>query len=289
QPRTAVITSLEFDHADIYDSVEAIEASFEKLVRVVPEDGHLVVWAGAERAIKIAEASGRPLTRYDAAPSASAELTMARHRTGPDGLDFEPVHRGASLGTMRVALWGSYSANNVLAAVGAALDAGLSAEEIRKGFESFRGVRRRMEIRGEPNGVTVVDDFAHHPTAIRETLAGARLRWPDARMWALFEPRSATTRRNVFQDVLVEAFESADRIIIGSHERLHEIDESERFSPERLAQALEGRGKWARAIADVDAMVASVQAEAKPGDVVMVCSNGAFGGVHGKLLAALAG
>ncbi len=287
RPRTAIITSLEFDHADIYDSVEQIETSFRKLTEAVPADGHLVVWGGAERAMRIAQASGRPLSVYDARPGAVAQLTLARQETGPEGLRFEPLLEGESLGEMRVALWGSYSANNVLAAIGAARAAGLTAEELRDGFASFRGVKRRMEVRGEPRGITVVDDFAHHPTAIRETLAGARLRWPGARMWAIFEPRSATTRRNVFQNALVDAFLPADRIVIGSHARLNEIPEAERFSPERLAEELEASGRWARAIAEVDAIVTTVAEEARPGDVVMVCSNGAFGGLHEKLLSAL--
>lgn len=287
RPRTAVITSLEFDHADIYDSVEAIEASFRELAVTVQHDGHLVVWGGAERALAIARDSGRPFSVYDARPGVTARLTLKHYETGPDGLRFEPVVDGESLGEMRVALWGSYSANNVLAAIGAALDAGLNADALREGFASFRGVKRRMEIRGEPRGVTVVDDFAHHPTAIRETLAGARQRWPQARMWAIFEPRSATTRRNVFQDALVDAFLPADRIIVGSHARLDEIPEASRFSPDRLARALEAEGRWARAIADVDAIVETVTREARAGDVVMICSNGAFGGLHEKLLVGL--
>ncbi|MEO1173095.1 MAG: Mur ligase family protein, partial [Myxococcota bacterium] len=286
RPRTAVITSLEFDHADIYDSIESIETSFRKLLDALPEDGgHAVVWKGAERAVRLAQASGRSVSLYH--ESEPADLTLAQHRTGPEGLTFEPIVGGRSLGEMQVALWGRFSANNVLAAIGCALDAGLSAEEIRTGFASFKGVKRRMEVRGRPRGITVVDDFAHHPTAIRETLSAARERWPDARMWAVFEPRSATTRRNIFQDVLVEAFAPADRVVIGSHARLNEIDASERFSPEKLAAALEGRGAWARAIPSVDDIVAAIVSEGRSGDVVMVCSNGAFDGLHRKLLDAL--
>ncbi|MEM6533319.1 MAG: Mur ligase family protein [Myxococcota bacterium] len=286
RPKTAVITSLEFDHADIYDSIESIEASFRKLLAALPEkDGHSVVWKGADRAVRLARESGRRVSLYH--ESEDADFTLRSHQTGPDGLTFEPVVRGESLGAMQVALWGRFSANNVLAAIGCALDAGLSADEIRTGFAGFKGVKRRMEVIGRPNGVTVVDDFAHHPTAIRETLSAARERWPEARMWAVFEPRSATTRRNIFQSALVDAFAPANRVVIGSHERLGEIAESERFSPEVLASSLEARGAWARSIPTVSDIVSTLAAEARPGDVIMVCSNGAFGGLHRMLLDAL--
>ncbi|MEO0593947.1 MAG: Mur ligase family protein [Myxococcota bacterium] len=287
RPRTVVITSLEFDHADIYDSVEAIETNFEGLVERVPPDGHLVVWAGAQRALRIAKRSGRPLTVYDESDP-EADLVTRAQSTGEEGLSFEPVLRGESLGQVRVAQWGRFSANNALAAIGAALQAGLSPVEIARGLASFRGVKRRMEVIGQPRDVVVVDDFAHHPTALFETLSAARLRWPGHKLWAIFEPRSASTRRRTFQDALVESFLPADEIIVGSHPRLAEIEEAERFSPEKLAQDLNRRAKRARAIADVSEIASTVAREAQAGDVVMICSNGAFGGLHAKLLERLA-
>lgn len=287
--RTAVITSVEFDHADIFASIEAVEQAFAGLIKTVPADGHLVVWHGATRARRLIAESGKTkrVTVYATQREADANLWLERYASGPAGLVFEPVWHGKSMGVMTVPLWGDYSAANALAAMAALEDAGLTAEELRRGFASFQGVRRRMEVRGEPGGVVVVDDFAHHPTAVQVTLAGVRTRWPGRRIWAIFEPRSATSRRNIFQEEYVEAFADADWVVIGSHSRLNEIPAAERFDPARLARALQGRGKHAEALAEPADIAALVMREAKKGDVVMVLSNGDFGGLHGMLLKGL--
>ncbi|HET6346084.1 MAG TPA: Mur ligase family protein, partial [Myxococcota bacterium] len=287
--RTAVITSLEFDHADIFASIEAVERAFAGLVKTVPPEGHLVVWHGAHRARALIAAHGRTarVTTYATEPQPDANLTLKHHTSGPEGLTFEPVRRGESLGTLQVPLWGDFSACNALAVIGALEDAGLTPTELRRGFETFQGVRRRMEVRGAPGGVTVVDDFAHHPTAVEVTLAGARTRWPGSRLWALFEPRSATSRRNVFQKEYVQAFLGADEVIIASHARLGEIPEAQRFDPVLLARSITERGGHGRAIADVAQIARTVIDEARPSDVVMVLSNGDFGGLHDALLTGL--
>jgi UDP-N-acetylmuramate: L-alanyl-gamma-D-glutamyl-meso-diaminopimelate ligase len=290
RPRTAVITSLEYDHADIYDSLAAIERSFASLLEIVPSDGHIVIWHGATRArAQLREhAHTRHVTIYSETPAADASLYLSRCSSGPEGLTFEPCREGRSLGVMRTPLWGPASAQNALAAIAAVEAAGLTTEELRRGFASFQGVKRRLEVRGEPAGITVVDDFGHHPTAVRVTLQAARSRWPGRRLWALFEPRSATTRRNVFQSEFIGAFADADHVVIGSHERLGEIPEEQRFSPDKLAADLRATGKAAHAEATIDGIVERVAREAHRGDVVLVFSNGAFGGLHGKLLSRLA-
>ena len=288
--RTAVITSLEYDHADIYDSLAAIERSFARLIAQVPEDGHLVMWHGATRArAQLAEhARTREVTLYAEQAAPDANLHMARCTSGPAGLSFEAVLHGRSLGVMQVPLWGPASAQNVLAVIGALVPRGLAAADLARGLASFAGVKRRLEVRGEPGGVTVVDDFGHHPTAVAVTLAAARTRWPGRRLWAIFEPRSATSRRNVFQTEFVDAFAGADRVVIASHERLNEIPAATRFSPEQLAADLRVRGVHAKAEAKVEGIATLVAGEAERGDVVMVFSNGAFGGLHELLLARLA-
>jgi UDP-N-acetylmuramate: L-alanyl-gamma-D-glutamyl-meso-diaminopimelate ligase len=288
--RTAVITSLEFDHADIFADIGAVERAFAGLVDTVPAEGHLVVWHGATRARRlIAErARTKRVTTYATRPESDANLWLKRYVSGPDGLVFEPMLEGRSLGEMRVGLWGDFSAQNALAVIGALRDAELSPEELATGFASFRGVKRRLEFLGEPAGVTVVDDFAHHPTAVAVTLAAARTRWPGRRLWTLFEPRSATSRRNVFQREYAEAFAGADCVVIGSHERLAEIGAEARFDPALLAKELGERGVAAAAEASPDAIVERVARDAKRGDVVLVFSNGSFGGLHGKLVARLA-
>ncbi len=287
--RTAVITSLEFDHADIFADIAAVEKAFAGLVSTVPADGHFVVWHGAERARRLIREGAKTtrVTTYATRKSEGANLWLESFTSGPRGLTFTPVYEGKSLGEMTLPLWGEFSAANVLAVIGALRDAGLTADELRAGFASFAGVRRRLELRAEPGGVAIVDDFAHHPTAVDVTLEAARTRWPGRRIWALFEPRSATSRRNVFQREFVPAFAKADRVIIGSHERLSEIAAAERFDPQQLAHDIMARGVAARFVEDVDAIADIVAAEAKAGDVVMVFSNGAFGGLHEKLIARL--
>lgn len=288
--RTAVITSLEYDHADIFASIEAVERAFASLLETVPPDGHLVVWQGATRARRLIAESARTarVTTYATQPAADANLWLARHRSLPDGLHFEALRDGVSLGEMQVPLWGEHSAQNVLAVLGALHDTDLSTDELRRGLASFRGVRRRLELRDEPGGVAVVDDFAHHPTAVAATLAAARSRWPGRRLWAIFEPRSATSRRNIFQREYAEAFAGADHVIIASHERLAEIPPAERFDPEALAEALRQRKVEAHALATTPAIAAHVTQRAQSGDIVLICSNGAFGGLHELLLRALA-
>jgi UDP-N-acetylmuramate: L-alanyl-gamma-D-glutamyl-meso-diaminopimelate ligase len=289
RPRTAVITSLEMDHADIFDSIEAVEHAFRAFIGQVPSDGHLVLWRGAERARRLVAEHARTsrITVYSETPHPDADLILDGYESGPEGIRFLPVDRGEPLGEMRAPLWGEFSAANVLAVIGALRPLGLSNAELRDGLASFAGVRRRLEVRGQPRDITVVDDFGHHPTAVEKTLAAARSRWPGRRLWALFEPRSATTRRKLFQERFTDAFAAADRVILGSHERLAEIPERERFDPGAVAAALVDRGVAAEAEPDVDRIARRVCDEARAGDVVILFSNGAFGGLHRKLLAAL--
>ncbi len=286
KPRTAVITSLEFDHADIFKDISAVERAFAGLVSLVPEEGHLVVWHGADRARKLITERARTkrITTYATSKLDGANLYLESFRSGPEGLVFTANYDGVSLGEMRLPLWGEFSAANALAVIGALKDAKLTNEQLSAGFASFQGVKRRLEVRGEPRGITVVDDFGHHPTAIDVTLAGARSRWPGRKLWAVFEPRAATSRRNVLQPEFTKAFAKADRVIIGSHERLGEIPEAERFNPVKMAQDITALGSPASFIADVNAMVDTIASEAKQGDVVIIFSNGAFDGLHGKLL-----
>jgi UDP-N-acetylmuramate: L-alanyl-gamma-D-glutamyl-meso-diaminopimelate ligase len=291
RPRTAIITSLEFDHADIFANVEAVEAAFGRLVAKVPADGRLVVWQGATRARQVIAAHPQhaPVTVYAATPAAAqgADLYAEDVACNPEGIAFTPVLRGRSMGPMTVPLWGDFSVCNALAVIAALEGTGLDDAAIRSGLASFGGVRRRMEVRGAPAGVTVVDDFAHHPTAVQVTLAAARSRWPQRRIWAVFEPRSATSRRNVFQSAYVEAFAPADAVVIAGHPRLAEIDAAHRFDPEALAAALRATGRDARHMTSAPAIAAHIAGQARSGDVVMVLSNGDFDGLHGLLLAEL--
>ena len=288
RPTTAIITSLEFDHADIYDSIEDIEAAFKRLVQLVPVEGHLVIWEGAHRAVALANKYAQcKVSVYGTNGTDDERVTMTHFETGSEGLVFNPSVDGTPLGEMQTPMWGKHSAQNVLAAVGALWEIGVTAEELRHGFAGFAGVKRRMEVIGKPRDIVVVDDFGHHPTAIRLTLEGAKKRWPNQRIWAFFEPRSATSRRNIFQSEFTEALRLADCVVVGSHPRLQEIPEEERFSPQAVAGDLESDGKLAKAIGDVDKIVEFVVQEGRPNDVLMIFSNGDFGGLHQELLRAL--
>lgn len=299
--KTLVITSLEFDHADIYESVEAIEAAFGQLIAQMPQGGHVIVWRGAERALHLLAARGQHLqvTVYDAlAPGQSAAphpllpnaamLWATQTTCHAQGLTLTAHGHVAGVAhpidwPLSVALWGDFGAQNTMAAVAVSLAQGLSREEIAQGLQSFRGVSRRLEERVTVAGRTIVDDFAHHPTAVAATLAAARQRFAGRRLWAIFEPRSATSRRNIFFREYLAAFGQADVVLIAHHERLGEVPLPERFDPQALAAALGEKGIRAAAPANNDAIVAYVQRHAEAGDVILVLSNGDFDGLLERL------
>jgi len=282
QPRTAVITSVEFDHADIYPDLAAIERAFRDFVALIPEDGTLF-FAGRHAGVRAIAADARG----DAIAYGEDQALSARAvREDEAGLNFEVALGGHALGSLEVNLSGAHGVENALAAYGVCHRLGLDHASIAAGMSSFGGVRRRLEVRGEAAGVTVIDDFAHHPTAVRVTLEGARQRFA-GRLWALFEPRSATAARRVFQDAFAAAFDAADQVIIARSGRKGQLSPEESLDERALAEAVTARGVAARHLDDVDAIVAAVSAEARSGDTVICMSNGAFGGVHDKLLAAL--
>ena len=284
--QTAIISSLEFDHADIFGAIGDVEAAFRKLIVTVPEHGHLVAWAGAKRAVKLVREHGlaKKITLYDTTPGEGVRLAMKHFETTPSGLAFEAIRDGVSLGEMHVPMWGEFSARNVLAAIAATEAADLSPAQLQAGLASFGGVKRRMEVIGDTSGITVVDDFGHHPTAVQVTLEAARKRWPERRLVALFEPRSATSRRNIFQEAYIESFSGADHVVIGTHNRLEEIPLAERFDAAQVVSALRDLGTSAEAPGDSTEVLAHIAAELQHGDVVLIFSNGDFGGLHGRLV-----
>ncbi len=281
RPRVLVLNNLEYDHADIFDDLEAVRRSFRHLLRVVPRSGRVVANADDPEVMDLVRDAPCPVITFG-----------VRARTadwvGEPGPDRVAVRGPAGdVGEVRHPLVGRHQAWNVLAAA-AALDAvGLPPEAFAAATRVFGGVRRRAELRGEARGVAVYDDFAHHPTAIRGTLEGFRDRFPGRRLWAVAEPRSNTMRRRVFQDALAGAFDAADRVCVRQVPAPHKVPPAERLDVDRLVRDLAGRGVAADAFPDAAAIVARVAAEARPGDVVVVLSNGGFEGIHDRLLAAL--
>ncbi len=286
KPKTLIITSLEYDHADIYASVEAIEASFRKVIELVPEDGHIVVWAGAERAVRLVREHGRAkrVTIYGAGFDANFKL-LKSHADG-EGTTITAQVNGEER-TATIALWGPGGVENSLAAMAVLWAEGFSNHEAAHALAGFAGVHRRMEVCCEHGGVTVVDDFAHHPTAIDVTVKAARARFGARRLWAIFEPRSASTRRNIFQEALGDALALADCVVMASHSRLMEVPDALRLSPESIVKKAQQAGKQAWFIEDTDAIATHVASHAQPGDVVLVMSNGNFEGLIPKLDRAL--
>ena len=280
-PEAVVINNLEFDHADIFGSLAEIQTSFQRLINIVPRNGLLL--ANGD------DANLEPLLGIDHCP-------VRRFGLGGDcddlasGLAYNESGSEFRLGdtTFRIPMVGELNIRNALAALLLARYAGLNDVQIQSGLDTFEGIRRRMEIRGEAGGVTVIDDFAHHPTAIRETLKALGQRYPGRRVWAIFEPRSNTTRRNHFQAELAEALRLAKRVVVAGIARLEQIPAEERLDPARLMEDIRTADTEADYIPTADEIVEHVVGQAKEGDILCVLSNGGFGGIHQKLLDALA-
>jgi UDP-N-acetylmuramate: L-alanyl-gamma-D-glutamyl-meso-diaminopimelate ligase len=281
-PEVAILNNLEFDHADIFPDLAAIQKSFSHLIRLVPRNGLLLANGDDPNLAPLLHVTHCPVKRFGL--GADNAVQAFNLRLGPTASEFEiPSFK------FHLNLVGELNVRNALAVVACAKHCGLSNKQIQSAFDTFKGIKRRMEIRGVAGGVTVVDDFGHHPTAIRETLRALRVKYPRQRMWAVFEPRSNTTRRNVFQTEMVAAFADADRVVVAQVARLDQLPEAERLDPAKLMAEITASGKPAAYLPDVDAIVAHIVQHAEGGDVVCVFSNGGFGGIHPKLLERLDG
>ena len=287
-PDIAVIGNLEYDHADIYPDMESLRTAFKRLLAMVPRRGLVVIGADSPEALRLASLARCEVVTFGT--DAEADWLVAAVEAKGGVVTFDVTRKGEPYGRFESHLHGTHNVRNALAALIVGDAVGLSAGEMAKGLSSFRGVRRRMELRGVARGVSVFDDFAHHPTAILETLRGARWSNPDRRLWAIFEPRSATSCRRVFQDDFARAFieSGADEIILPDVFRAS-LPPEERLSVDELVNAVDGNGRRARHIPTVDEIVQTVATEATPGDVVVIMSNGGFDGIHDKLLALLSG
>jgi len=283
-PDIAVVANIEFDHADIYDDLAAVRLAFRRLVNLVPRNGLLLLGADSPDAAALASAARSRVETFGLA--AGADWHAYDIESSPSETALRVRHGGASLGVFRTAMAGQHNVKNALAAMAIAAEVGVDPETMREGLFAFAGVKRRLETVGTARGVTVLDDFAHHPTAVRETLGAVRAAHPDARIWAVFEPRSASSCRRVFQEAFAASFAAADEVVIAQVYRA-QLPDAERLSPERLVADLSAAGRRARFVPDVDGIVELLARELRDGDIVVVMSNGGFGGIHAKLLAAL--
>jgi len=287
QPKTVILTSIEFDHADIYRDLPHYEASFEKLLALIPKDGLLAVSTAYPNAVALAKKCAAKVVTYRGVDGADADYAPKDLTFGEAGASFTVLERGVALGKIALPMGGSHNVENALGVVAAARGLGLTHEEIAAGLKTFSGVKRRQEVRGEKRGVMVIDDFAHHPTAVRETIAAVKGRTPGRRLWAIFEPRSNTSRRNIHQQDYANAFIGADRASIKVADPHDKIPAGEGLDVPKLAESVAAQGIPCFAAPTVDALLDEVVAGAKEGDVLLVMSNGSFGGFIDKLLARL--
>jgi len=291
-PDSIILTSVEFDHADIYKDLDAVETAFKRLVNLIPRRGRIVAFDGAvgeatesaslERCLAKAFC---PVERYGG--GARSQWRVTNLRLEPGRTAWSVLRDGSAWADFEFALAGEYNVWNATAAAALATACGISKEEIAAALKTFKSVKRRLEVKAQVNGITVIDDFAHHPTAIAGTLKALRARYPGARLWAILEPRSNTLRRRVLQSDLARSLALADEVIVAGVFRSEAVPENERLELPALAAEIRENGCPARLLDDADAIVAAIAPEMRSGDVVAILSNGGFGGIYEKLPARL--
>jgi UDP-N-acetylmuramate: L-alanyl-gamma-D-glutamyl-meso-diaminopimelate ligase len=280
-PDRIILTSVEFDHADIYKDLDAVETAFKRLVNLVPGRGRIVAFdsgASVEKCIARAFCS---VERYGSAGKAEWKITNLRLE--PSRTKWSVVKTGEAWADFEFALGGEYNVWNATAAAALAASCGISKEDISKAFKTFKSVKRRLQVRAEVNGITIIEDFAHHPTAIAGTLTALRSRYPGSRVWTILEPRSNTLRRNVLQQDLAKSLALADEAVIAQVFKSDAIPENDRLDVARLTADVKANGGRARFAPDVDGIVQLVAQEMRAGDVVAILSNGGFDGIYEKL------
>lgn len=279
-PDSLVLTSVEFDHADIYPDLESVKTAFKRLVNLVPRRGRIVAWQDPKQPAldECLQKAFCPVERYGLYEGADwriAELRLERERSA-----WQVLRQGKPWGTFEFPLGGEYNVLNATAAAAMAAHHGIRVAVIAKALASFKSVKRRLEVTAEVDGITIIDDFAHHPTAIAATLKALRARYPDARLWAVCEPRSNTLRRKIFESQLAESLGIADKVVLASVFNAGAIPENERLSTAAVIEMIGGK---AREMADADAIVSVISRELAAGDVVGILSNGGFGAIYEKL------
>ncbi len=289
RPQNAILTSIEFDHADIFKDLSAILQAFQQFVRLIPPSGILLAEAGSSEIDQVVKGIPCRIERYgtelDDVPQSDLCDWQARAvKQDVAFILFEVWYQQSCLGRMKSPLIGRHNLKNTLAVIALCHHLGLSWPEIQKGLLDFKGIKRRQEIVGTVNDIIVMDDFAHHPTAIAETLAALRLRYPTRRLWAIFEPRSATSRRNIFQEAFTQAFRNADHTLLAAPFATEKIPLEERLNPEKIITELRAFGKTAEFIPSSERILDTLHQQIRPGDLICIMSSGGFDGLHRKLL-----
>jgi UDP-N-acetylmuramate: L-alanyl-gamma-D-glutamyl-meso-diaminopimelate ligase len=285
-PDDLIITSLEYDHADIYADFDVYQLAFKRLVNLVPRSGRVVIWGDTDESGPALRAAAEkafcPVETYGF--SSNNDWTASDAAVDGEGMRFQVSYRGKPLGEFVLSAAGRHNVLNALAAIAVAHGRGIGADVLAEALKTFRSVKRRMDVKGEEGGILVVDDFAHHPTAVRATIEAARSRWPKRRLWAILEPRSNSMRRKVFEETLPNALALADRVVLGRVFRAQQLGDENRLAPDAVAASVRELGRDARAFEGADKIADHLAAEAKPGDLLLIMSNGSFDGLCDKLL-----
>jgi UDP-N-acetylmuramate: L-alanyl-gamma-D-glutamyl-meso-diaminopimelate ligase len=281
-PNELILTSLEYDHADIYPDLASIALQFRRLVNLVPRRGRILTWGESRELNEVVAKAFCPVETFGL--TADCDWCAGDILWQDSSTEFRVAHRAREIARVRIPVAGRHNVLDALAAFALAHGRGIPVDAIEQALATFRSVRRRMEIKGESGGVLVVEDFAHHPTAIRLTLEAARTRWPGRKIWVAVEPRSNTMRRKVFQDALPDSLSLADAVLFGPVNRAQLLSDDARLSPEAIAESIRVRGRTAQAFASAAEIAGYLAAKANPGDMVLIMSNGGFDGLTEKLL-----
>jgi len=281
-PFASILTGVEFDHADIYRDLEHIKASFQKFVNIIHPEGFLLAAVSATNTKDILARASCKVETYGF--SISADWVAENYRFENGNGYFTLSHQSKEISTFHLPMIGRHNIENATAVAAMCLKLGLTAKEVQKGFATFKGIKRRQEVIGVKNGVTLIDDFAHHPTAIRLTLEAVREAYPGQRLWAVFEPRSATCRRKVFEGRLPKSFAPADRVVIAGLFAPDKIALKDQLDPKLVVERINNNGGNACFIPEMEALVNKVAVECHPKDVLLIMSSGGFSGIHQKLL-----
>ena len=284
-PDAVILTSVEFDHADIYKNLDEVKTAFKRLVNLIPRRGLLIAWDGDAN---VDECVGRAfcrVERYGFAEASAWRIAGIEHM--PAATRWTVLHDGKVWAEFEFSLAGEYNVLNATAAAAMAANYGIASDAIAESLRAFRSVKRRFEVKAEVRGITIIDDFAHHPTAIAQTLKAVRTRYPGRRLWAVLEPRSNTLRRKIFQHELAQSLSLADKVVLADVFNAEAIPENERLDPAMVVADLNAIGKPARVLSNADVIVETISPELRSGDVVAILSNGGFGGIYEKLPAKL--
>jgi len=291
-PDSVILTSVEFDHADIYKDLDAVETAFRRLVNLIPRRGRIVAFDGVAGAASESASLERclekafcPVQRYGT--GGRSEWRITNMKFDAERTSWSVSQNGRSWADFEFPLAGEYNVWNATAAAALAADYGVSKEEIAAALKTFKSVKRRLEVKAQVGGITIIDDFAHHPTAIAGTLKALRERYPKSRLWAILEPRSNTLRRRVLQADLARSLALADEVVVAAVFRSEAVPQNERLELPELAADIQKHGRRARLAADADAIVEMIAPEMRVGDVVAILSNGGFGEIYEKLPARL--